>query len=64
MKRFLIFFSFCVSNVGPRAAYLLGELAELEQSLLHCATARMKAQGYSPIACPEIFRTVVVVRCR
>ena len=51
----------CVSNVGPRAVYLLGELAELEQSLLHFTTTMMKENGFYLIASPEIFRTVVVV---
>ncbi|XP_070176363.1 serine--tRNA synthetase-like protein Slimp isoform X2 [Littorina saxatilis] len=51
------------SNVGPRAAYLLGELAELEQSLLHYAATVVRERGFSPFAGSEIFRTVVVEGC-
>ena len=50
--------------MGPRAVYLLGELAELEQSLIRFATASLAEKGYSAIAGPEIFRTVVVVCLR
>ncbi|XP_076454762.1 serine--tRNA synthetase-like protein Slimp [Babylonia areolata] len=51
------------STVGPRAVYLLGEVAELEQSLLHNAATCVRNRGFSHVASPEIFRTSVVEGC-
>lgn len=51
------------SNAGPRAVYLLGEAAELELSLLNTAATCVGERGFSPIAAPEMFRSLVVEGC-
>lgn len=51
------------SNVGPKAVYLLGDLAEAELTLMHDAMTKILSRGYTPIAGSEIFRTVVVDGC-
>lgn len=49
------------SGVGPRATYLMGELAEMEGLLVQHVTSQLLSAGLQQIACPEIFRTLVVV---
>ena len=50
------------SDVGPGTYYLMGKLAWLEQDLIHQFSQNMNAIGFFQINCPEIFRTLVVVR--
>ncbi|PVD21644.1 hypothetical protein C0Q70_17443 [Pomacea canaliculata] len=51
------------SGVGPRATYLMGELAEMEGLLVQHVTSQLLSAGLQQIACPEIFRTLVVEGC-
>ena len=64
--RFLLMISnrllFFHSDVGPRVVYLLRDLAEMELNLQQFAARRLTQAGFTSIACPEIFRSVVVVR--
>ncbi|XP_048245401.1 serine--tRNA synthetase-like protein Slimp [Haliotis rufescens] len=51
------------SCVGPKAYYLLGQLASHEQSLLHSVSHHLTNNHFHQLACPEIFRSLVAEGC-
>ncbi|KAK6195861.1 hypothetical protein SNE40_001201 [Patella caerulea] len=48
------------SNIGPKAYYLKGELADLERKLIISAKNYLKHAELSPFTTPDIFRSVVM----
>jgi seryl-tRNA synthetase len=47
--------------VGPKAVYYIGELAEMEQSLLKFALSKVQDAGFTPMAGSELVRSIVAV---
>ncbi|XP_067661967.1 serine--tRNA synthetase-like protein Slimp isoform X2 [Haliotis asinina] len=51
------------SNVGPKAYYLLGQLATQEQCLLYSMADQLTNNHFHQLSCPEIFRSLVAEGC-
>ncbi|CAH1785603.1 unnamed protein product, partial [Owenia fusiformis] len=51
------------SPMSPKAYYLKGKLAMLEQALIHYTTDHLLEAGFEQMSCPDMFKTPVLEAC-
>ena len=54
----------CSSSVSPQAFYLSGDLAFLEQAILYQTCQMLMEAGLEQFSCPDMVKTVILVRIK